>query len=273
MPHTKKEQSRQESASFLTTTFVRVEQWSSQHSARGTWQSSCIDIDQQRSGGNDSFFSEMCAQNLNNCVDDDDDDDNNSDSDDGDCDDDEYNERERRYPLLHVAVANNNVDEIRHLIRQSNCANVQNSDGVGALHVAAEYGHCGAAAALLLAGANVHLRDMDGVAPLHLAAASGHEDVVRLLARAGANVNVADCDGEVPLHYAVREARIGVAHRLAVELGANVDASSVDQESPLELAYAIGETAIAAMLERHTTTAKKMTKFFEQHQQQLIGFV
>ena len=58
---------------------------------------------------------------------------------------------------------------------------------------------------LLDAGAAVNLQDDEGITAIHWAASTGHMDAVQLLLGAGANPSLMEVDGErlTPLDYAI----------------------------------------------------------------------
>jgi ankyrin repeat protein len=73
--------------------------------------------------------------------------------------------------------------------------NIEDDDGVVALHVAAVGGHTAVIELLLMHQANINEDDDSGATPLHLAAAYGQMSAVQLLVSRGATVNNGDENG------------------------------------------------------------------------------
>ena len=95
-----------------------------------------------------------------------------------------------------------------------------------ALHIGAEVGQGGAVRALLEAGAKVEARNVNGSAPLHFAALSGSADAVAALADHGADVDVREAKwGQTPLMFAASRNRAS-AIRALIERGAEVGVTS-----------------------------------------------
>ena len=74
---------------------------------------------------------------------------------------------------------------------------------------------------LLDAGAEANLQDMEGISALHWASSAGHRDAVELLLGTGANANLMEVDGErlTPLDYSIIGGHQEVAQVL-IEWGA-----------------------------------------------------
>lgn len=74
---------------------------------------------------------------------------------------------------------------------------------------------------LLDAGAEVNLQDIEGISALHWASSAGYRDAVELLLGAGANANLMEVDGErlTPLDYSIIGGHQEVAQVL-IEWGA-----------------------------------------------------
>jgi uncharacterized protein len=122
-------------------------------------------------------------------------------------------------------------------------------DGWTPLHLAAFFGHRGAAQRLLAAGADLHAISRNALrnTPLHAAVAGGHADVSLLLIEAGADVNIADAGGHTPFHIAAEGGYLPVAKAL---LARGADAHVVDAEdrTPLARAVARGHTEIVDLI-------------------------
>jgi serine/threonine-protein phosphatase 6 regulatory ankyrin repeat subunit B len=75
----------------------------------------------------------------------------------------------------------------------------------------------------LNAGADANMADSSGSTALHLAAWEGHAEVTKLLVEARANVNVKNNNGFTPLHFAADQGYVAIV-KLLLKNGAKVDA-------------------------------------------------
>lgn len=78
--------------------------------------------------------------------------------------------------------------------------NIQNKNGIGAIHVAAMNGLTKIVNILLPLGVDQHILDENNWTPLHYAAAKGRQSTLLLLLNSGANINALTVDGNSPLH-------------------------------------------------------------------------
>ncbi|KFM08222.1 Putative ankyrin repeat domain-containing protein 31, partial [Aptenodytes forsteri] len=79
--------------------------------------------------------------------------------------------------LLHRAVAHQDVDLVRNIIKAGGNVNVQDYAGWTALHKASVEGFYGIANELLKAGADVNARGNEQITPLQDAVKEGHYEV------------------------------------------------------------------------------------------------
>ncbi len=79
---------------------------------------------------------------------------------------------------------------------------MESSEGIRALHVAAFLDDEELAKTAIEKGANVNARDRDGITPLHFCAQSGTPAVARLLLANGADKNAKNKDSKIPLQIA-----------------------------------------------------------------------
>ncbi|HZQ37957.1 MAG TPA: ankyrin repeat domain-containing protein [Dehalococcoidia bacterium] len=125
------------------------------------------------------------------------------------------------------------------------------ADGFTALHLAAFFGHAGAARRLLDAGAEINAvaRNPMRVQPLHSAAAGRHHAVCSLLIQRGADVNARQHGGWTPLHAAAQHGDRALAELL---LAAGADAAACNDEgrSAAGIAAENGHADLAALLQR-----------------------
>jgi ankyrin repeat protein len=114
-------------------------------------------------------------------------------------------------------------------------------DGFQALHLAAFFGHAGAAGALLERGADPSVlsrHEFVKVTPLHSAVASeGAEDLrtVEVLLAHGAPVDARAEGGATPLHSAASNGSVAIVQALLAG-GADPNAPKDDGKTPLDLA-------------------------------------
>lgn len=78
--------------------------------------------------------------------------------------------------------------------------NLQNSHGIGGIHVAAMHGLPKMLNALLALGVDLHIRDENNCTALHYAASRGHQNTLLLLLHAGAEINALTNDKNTALH-------------------------------------------------------------------------
>jgi len=123
------------------------------------------------------------------------------------------------------------------------------SDGFTALHLAAFFGHAGAAVLLVERGADVNAVAANAmrVHPLHSAAATRRRDVVKALIDRGADVNAKQHGGWTPIHAAANNGDAEVA-ALLLAAGADPRAPNDDGKTALDLAEAKGHGALLAAL-------------------------
>jgi uncharacterized protein len=109
---------------------------------------------------------------------------------------------------LHEAVKQGDTSLIRAILDENrnlaNSLSLMDARGTYPLHVAAEYGHAGAARLLLNYGADLALRDSENDAiPLGWAAFFGRPEVVAVLLEAGSDPSQCNKHGLTPLSCAV----------------------------------------------------------------------
>ncbi|HWK54689.1 MAG TPA: ankyrin repeat domain-containing protein, partial [Hyphomicrobiales bacterium] len=125
---------------------------------------------------------------------------------------------------LVTAIAANDADLVRTLVRQSNDVNAPETDGTMPLQWAIYYENPRAVKTLLDADADVEAANREGVTPLALAAQTGNAEIVELLLDAGANVNNTMANGETPLMMAARTGDLETI-QLILDRGADIDAA------------------------------------------------
>ena len=144
------------------------------------------------------------------------------------------------------AVAKQDKEEVRSLLKQHLDVNTPQADGATALHWAAHWDDLETAELLIRAGAKVNVRNDYGATPLSLACTNGNAAVVGRLLTAGANPNTALPSGETAL---MRCARTGSAEAVKSLLAHGADVNAKDTEQ--------GQTALMwAVAQKHPGTAQ-----------------
>ncbi|KAG6969591.1 hypothetical protein JG688_00005245 [Phytophthora aleatoria] len=115
-------------------------------------------------------------------------------------------EKKRRFTPLMLALAQQppSFEEIfQVLLKGKPDVSVQDSSGQTVLHLAAEYEEVDSLKLLLRAKPKVDAVDNNKMTALHVAVGKGNLEIVQLLVETGrANVNVVDAKGNTPLHWA-----------------------------------------------------------------------
>ena len=145
------------------------------------------------------------------------------------------------------AAMRGDLDQVRELLRSGADVNAPQSDGVTALHWAADNGDAALAGVLIYAGANLApLTRNDAYTPMHMAARGGHAEVLAVLLEAGADPGVATSrTGVTPMHLAAK-AGSGEALRALAAGGAEVDARD-HQWGQTPLIFAAGFNRLVAV--------------------------
>jgi ankyrin repeat protein len=146
------------------------------------------------------------------------------------------------------AMARQNRDGVRALVKQGADVNARAADGTTALHWAAHWDDLDAAAFLLKAGAKIDAIDDHGVTALSLAAENASLRMLDALLNAGADPNIAQESGMTPLLDAINVGKPDLVTRL-IARGANVNAATTKTKlTPLMWAIGDGHPEIATML-------------------------
>ena len=97
------------------------------------------------------------------------------------------------------AAQRGDEDAVRALLDQGADVQTAHTDGMTALHWAAQRGHVEMAEVLIYAGANLDAVTRIGHhTPLHVASRSGHAEVVRVLLEAGSDATTQTSSGTTP---------------------------------------------------------------------------
>ena len=145
------------------------------------------------------------------------------------------------------AAMRGELDEVRELLRSGADVNAPQSDGVTAMHWAAENGDAALARVLIYAGANLGpLTRNDAYTPLHMAARGGHAEVIELLVEAGADPAAATSSTGVTAMHLAAKAGSGEAIRVLAAGGSEVDARD-QQWGQTPLIFAAGFNRLGAV--------------------------
>ena len=94
---------------------------------------------------------------------------------------------------LHVAANTGRAECVRFILECGFAVNTKRSEGMSALHCAAEFGHTAAMLQLLVSGADIEAMDLRDSTPLMHAMAANEPDAVNLLVAGGAVLHVTAC--------------------------------------------------------------------------------
>ena len=153
--------------------------------------------------------------------------------------------------VLCDAVAKNNVQLVRELLRAGHTPNCRDEDGKSPLHIAAELGHSLLVKMLVWAGADVEARagDMDAT-PLLVAAANGQTGTTLALLELGADANAIGASSTTALSIATRNNDVRLMLSL-IKHGAIVDSRSASGWTPLHVAAGLDHPAAISVLVKH----------------------
>jgi ankyrin repeat protein len=146
------------------------------------------------------------------------------------------------------AMARQDAQAARALLKQGADVNAHSADGTTAVHWAAHWNDVETLGLLLKAGADVNAADDHGVTALSLASENVGVQMVDVLLKAGANPNLARTSGMTPLFDAIEVGSIDIVKMLMAR-GANVNATTTKTKiTPLMWAVSETRTEIVQML-------------------------
>ena len=119
-------------------------------------------------------------------------------------------------------VRNENIDEIKNLIKKGEDMNKENKNGTTALMMAASYDRPEIVETLITSGVDIKTEDKHNSTALCEAASNDCYESMRLLVESGANVNQRGLNGNTPLIESVQKCNLE-AVKLLVKSGADVN--------------------------------------------------
>ncbi len=149
---------------------------------------------------------------------------------------------------LREAIEKGEIARVRDLVRVgANIENMNDRNGLTAMHYASSYGHKNIIEILLDSGANIHAYDAKKATPLHSAASGGYSDITRLLLDRGAVIDEKDEHGWTPFHKAARNGHVSVVREL-LESGADINAQGPKGRTALHTAAFDNKEDIVSLL-------------------------
>jgi ankyrin repeat protein len=197
--------------------------------------------------------------------------------------------REAGYSMTHEgwldAIRANDPEVVKKMVKSGFDLKVQDENGRGSMHVAAEAGAVEVADYFLSSGISIDQADFEGKTPLMLASMAGRHEMMRWLLKQGANPNLKDKNGYMAMMLAVTHHQTKSIEELApyhredldsalllaslvggaasidtlTNYGASVHARMEDGRTPLMLAAENGhQEAVSILLDlgasRHAST-------------------
>ncbi|MBL8851099.1 MAG: ankyrin repeat domain-containing protein, partial [Planctomycetaceae bacterium] len=145
------------------------------------------------------------------------------------------------------AAEQRDTSQLQSLLAQHADVNLQQPDGMTALHWAVYHDDAELARSLMEAGAQVTAVTRYGVSPLSLACTNGNAEIVSMLLNAGADPRTMQPGGETVLMTAARTGRLGPV-QLLLEKGADVNATERKGQTALMWAAADGHVDVVEAL-------------------------
>jgi len=153
----------------------------------------------------------------------------------------------RSHPLLHIAVARNDLAAAQHQLDRGVPIDLVAQDGLTALQWALPAPGVEALAWLVARGLPVDARSLEGATALMNAVQSGDEEKIGWLLDAGADPNASDDRGFTALHRAAELGRTAAA-RLLLERGADRGVAAFGHTA-LSLAHDRGHAELEGLLQ------------------------
>ncbi|XP_026208466.1 ankyrin-2b isoform X3 [Anabas testudineus] len=132
---------------------------------------------------------------------------------------------------------------------------LEEENGLNALHLAAKEGHVDLVQELLDRGAAVDSATKKGNTALHISSLAGQIEVVKILVKRGADINAQSQNGFTPLYMAAQENHLDVV-RYLLENGGNQSTATEDGFTPLAIALQQGHNQVVSILLENDTKGK-----------------
>lgn len=135
------------------------------------------------------------------------------------------------------AVNDGNLDMVMQLIIDGADVNIENEDGMTALHLATIKGDSEMVKILIRNDARISKQDRYGKTPLHYAIEKGDIEIVRILVASDNKIaEIEDNRGLTPLHYAILGNKIEIAKILFFIAPKAIKEKNAMDESPVYIA-------------------------------------
>lgn len=144
-------------------------------------------------------------------------------------------------PWLFVALLRENTQFVENLLSSGADINIQDNDGLSALHFAVLGRRKEMVNLLISHGAEFNLQDWMGYTPLAYAVENGFTDIVKILLNADVDVNLDNGSGITPISIAVENGFTEIVKML-------LDAGAQDDSTALDVAIAQGDQAVMDVL-------------------------
>ncbi len=177
---------------------------------------------------------------------------------------------------LHIAVENEDEDEVKKLLRKGDNVNSQNSEKQTPLHLAVLKRNSAIVDILLTKSpqlGSIHLQDSNGQSPLHIAIVNGDLDIVKkILAAPGSSIgkHAANRAGKTPLHLAVEHEKTEMVEELLAK-SVQVIVNDANGNTPLHIAVQKGNEGIVKLLLKRCTIKEKEAEASAINTSNIIG--
>ncbi|XP_018081441.1 ankyrin repeat and protein kinase domain-containing protein 1 isoform X1 [Xenopus laevis] len=154
---------------------------------------------------------------------------------------------ENDFTLLHIAVAQGNLEQVNHFLSLNVDVNSKSISGFTPLILAVQKKLPDICMSLIENGADVNIIDEDMWSPLHFAAQGGDDRIVRLLLDHSAHVDAKERDDWTPLHLAAQNGYENVV-RVLFTRHTNPNSQDVNGKTALHLATYFGHYKLVKLL-------------------------